>query len=56
VETNFDAFVFQGYEESIDVVGASVGRSGIEEPGRTKRSATIASPLRAFCLSIVEYG
>jgi hypothetical protein len=33
VETNFDAFVFLGCEESVDAVGDSVGRLGVEEPG-----------------------
>jgi hypothetical protein len=33
VETNFDAFVFQSWEESIYVIGASVGYLGVEEAG-----------------------
>jgi hypothetical protein len=33
METNFDAFVFQGCEESIDVVGAAVGLPRVEEAG-----------------------
>jgi hypothetical protein len=31
VETNFDTFVFKGWEESIDVDGASVGCLSFEE-------------------------
>jgi hypothetical protein len=33
VETNFDALVFQGCEESVDAVGAAVGCLGVEEAG-----------------------
>jgi hypothetical protein len=33
VETNFDAFVFLGCQESVDAVGDSVGSLGVEEPG-----------------------
>jgi hypothetical protein len=31
METNFDPFVFQGCEESVDAVGAPVGSQCIEE-------------------------
>jgi hypothetical protein len=33
VETNFDALVFQGCEESIDAADASAGRQSVEEAG-----------------------
>jgi hypothetical protein len=33
METNFDAFLFQGCEESIDAVGAAVGLPRVEEAG-----------------------
>jgi hypothetical protein len=33
VETNFDALVFHGCEESVDAVGAAVGCLGVEEAG-----------------------
>jgi hypothetical protein len=33
VETNFDAFVFKGWEGSIDAVGTSVICLGVEEAG-----------------------
>jgi hypothetical protein len=44
VGTNFDEFVFQGCEESVDAVGAAVGCLRVEEAGVNE----------AFCNSLLS--
>jgi hypothetical protein len=48
VETNFDALVFQGCEESVDAVGTAVADWLSKNVEYKRRSATRSSQVRAF--------